>query len=80
MRRAAVSIPSNIAEGKGRRTNADFARFLGNARGSANELDTTLDLAEMCGLIHGKELAAARSLLDEVSRMLTTMMRRFTPL
>jgi four helix bundle protein len=45
LRRAAVSIPSNIAEGAGRRTNPDFARFVDNALGSACELDTQLLLA-----------------------------------
>lgn len=44
MRRAAVSVPSNIAEGRGRRTNKSFALFLSQARGSLNELETQLEL------------------------------------
>ena len=46
MRRAAVSIPSNIAEGKGRRTTKDFIHFLYVARGSLNELATQIKLAK----------------------------------
>ena len=45
MRRAAVSIPSNIAEGKGMRTDAEFARFLFHARGSLMELQTQIMIA-----------------------------------
>ena len=45
IRRAAVSVPSNIAEGHGRLTDAQFRHFLGNARGSLYELQTQLELA-----------------------------------
>jgi four helix bundle protein len=46
MRRAAVSIPSNIAEGKGRRTDRDFRQFLFTARGSLLELETQVMIAQ----------------------------------
>ena len=51
LRRAAVSIPSNIAEGSGRNTSREFMQFLGIACGSHAELETQLDLADRLGFI-----------------------------
>jgi four helix bundle protein len=79
MRRAAVSIPANIAEGKGRSKRADFARFLAIARGSARELDTYLELSARLQFLKARQLEPAQGLLDEVARMLTVMLRRLTP-
>jgi four helix bundle protein len=56
MRRAAVSVPSNIAEGKGRRTNKDFSQFLFQARGSLLELQTQTTIAKRLGYL-GEEQA-----------------------
>ncbi len=70
MRRAAVSIPSNIAEGKGRDTRKDFCHFLVQARGSLFELETQIELASDLKYL---EDSTATSLLDrcnEVSRVL----------
>ena len=75
IRRAAVSVPCNIAEGKGRITGRDYAHFLSMGRGSVYELDTCFDLAiECCGL-SPRHLVTARGLGDEVARMLTTMIK-----
>ncbi|WP_365685407.1 four helix bundle protein [Ruminococcus sp.] len=60
MRRAVVSIPSNIAEGAGRKTNSDFAHFLVIARGSRYELETQILICIRLGFI--KEEQAARAL------------------
>ena len=58
MRRAAVSIPSNIAEGKGRRTTKDFIHFLYVARGSLNELATQIKLAKRIGYLTPEDYSA----------------------
>lgn len=75
MKRAGVSIPSNIAEGSRRGTAKDFKQFLSIAYGSASELETQLEIAKRLGF--GKEtkriqLAAS---LEEVLRMLNGMLK-----
>lgn len=70
MRRAAISIPSNIAEGKYRGTRKDFAQFLRIAFGSGAELETQLEIARRLDLIFEKEYQQTQSLLDEIMKML----------
>lgn len=70
MRRAAISIPSNIAEGKYRGTRKDFAQFLRIAFGSGAELETQLEIARRLDLISEKEYQQTQSLLDEIMKML----------
>ena len=76
LRRAAVSIPSNIAEGSGRSSNADYSHFLAIARGSLYETMTQLQVAEDLGYISAisEEL---QSQIDEVGRMLTSMLKKY---
>ena len=74
LRRAVVSIPSNIAEGYGRDTHKDFAHFLSQAKGSLYEVDTQLDVAVDLGYM--KRDAAIESKIDEISRMLSTFRTR----
>jgi four helix bundle protein len=76
IRRAAVSIASNIAEGHGRHHTADYCRFLSFARGSAKEVETDLVIAERLTYVQSSELRMARSLADEISRMLSGLQRK----
>ena len=78
IRRAVVSISSNIAEGCGRATNRDYAHFLSIARGSLYETMSQLELAQNLGYIDS--LSDAEELAVEISRMLTTLMKKYTPL
>ena len=70
LRRAAVSIPSNIAEGHGRRTRCDFVRFLDIARASANEVETQVLLAERLEYVKPGDSSACLDLCDEVQRII----------
>ncbi|HYT68965.1 MAG TPA: four helix bundle protein [Vicinamibacterales bacterium] len=69
--RAAISIPSNIAEGAGRGTNPDFSRFLWNSMGSCNELESQLLLGYDLKFIPGELHARLGNEVSEVRRMLT---------
>ena len=77
-RRAAVSIPTNIAEGKARFGPNEYRRFVSIASGSAAELTTELDLAERLGFVGAAELHSAREKLTTVGRMLTTLAKRLS--
>lgn len=70
LRRAAVSIPSNIAEGYARNADADFRRFLLIAAGSTAETQTQLLIAERVGLLTRAQTSAALTLTDRIGRML----------
>lgn len=76
MRRAAVSIPSNIAEGRTRGHRKEFRQFLWNAYGSAAELATQLEISKKLPKTKGLDLGRAESLLGEVVRMLNAMLRK----
>jgi four helix bundle protein len=80
MRGAAISIAANIAEGNGRSSRGDYARFVAIACGSARELETHLELARRLGYVAHCDTLAADQLLDAVSRMLTAMLKRLVPL
>ena len=71
LRRAAVSIPANIAEGAGRKSSKEFAHFLSNSQGSASEVETELLIASRLSYLDKDDYQALRSSLDEIGRMLT---------
>lgn len=71
LRRAAVPIPANIAEGYCRHSRPDYLRFLSIAQGSAGELDTLLSLARDLSYLDAAAQAQLAALLTEVGKMLT---------
>ncbi|PIR82536.1 four helix bundle protein [Candidatus Kaiserbacteria bacterium CG10_big_fil_rev_8_21_14_0_10_59_10] len=76
LRRCAVSIPSNISEGKARRSRKDFTHFLAIAYGSASEMETQLLIAATLGYCSQNEYEQVNSLLSEVSKMLRAMIEK----
>ena len=71
LRRASVSIASNLAEGQGRLTRREFLHFPGVARGSTLEVQTQLDIALMMGLGDTARLQPAQKLAEEVRRIIS---------
>ncbi len=76
LRRASVSVASNIAEGYGRSTEGEYVQFLGHARGSKCEVETQLVISAALGFGAEQEVQQAQSLADEVGRMLVAMMQK----
>lgn len=73
IRRAAVSIPANLAEGYARKHRAEYVQFVRIAFGSGAELETHLLIAQNLGFLEKKEAAEAEALLDEIMRMLNKL-------
>ena len=76
LRRAAVSIPSNIAEGQGRATRGEFRQFLGQAKGSVCEVETQLIIAQNLGYLRDPEPLLEK--LHEVARLLNGLLNSLT--
>ena len=76
LRRAVVSIPSNIAEGSGRASNADYGHFLSIARGSLYETMTQLQVAVDLGYISAIS-SELESQMSEIGRMLGSMLKKY---
>jgi four helix bundle protein len=78
MRRAAVSIPSNIAEGQARHTTGEFIQFISHAEGSTAELETQFILSIELGFSKTEQAQPAFSLLDDIRRMLNGLRRKLS--
>jgi four helix bundle protein len=76
IRWAAVSIPSNIAEGAARQTRKEFANFLHIAQGSVSEVDTQLELARRLGFLSDAEWASFDAQMERIDKMLSGLIRR----
>jgi four helix bundle protein len=79
IRRAAVSVPSNIAEGQGRLHEADFLRFLSIARGSLTETETQLMIAMRLAYVSKDQVRQAWILAQQVGRLLNGLIRSKRP-
>ena len=78
MRRSAVSIPSNVAEGQARHTTGEFIQFISHAEGSVAELDTQLILSVSLGFCDSSDAGAAFELVNELRRMLNALRRKLS--
>jgi four helix bundle protein len=78
LRRAAVSVPSNIAEGQARQSTAGFLNFLSIAQGSLAEVDTQLLLAQRFQYLSDETTSKAASLIIEVAKMLFSLRAKLT--
>jgi four helix bundle protein len=78
MRRAAISIPSNIAEGQARNSSKEFNQFLAIAKGSKAELETQLFLCVKVGYLTDNDIASAITLLVEIGKIINTLQQKLT--
>jgi four helix bundle protein len=78
MRRAAISIPANIAEGQGRRSKSEFGNFLSHSRGSLLELDTHLEIARRLNYLSEDNHARIQDQAREVGRIINGLLRSLT--
>lgn len=76
LKRASISVPSNIAEGYGRHSTADYIRFLQFALGSLNEVQTQLELASRLEFIGWDQMKDGLELCAEIEKMLVTLVKR----
>jgi four helix bundle protein len=76
LRRAAVSIPANIAEGHGRSSRGDYRHHVQTAGGSLRELETLFEIATRLKYVDERSLEGVRGLCDELGRMLTRLAKR----
>lgn len=75
IKRASVSIPANIAEGTGRRTDKDFNNFLGTSLGSSYELETELIISQKLNLLSDEEFKTSSKSLEEIQKMIVGLQK-----
>lgn len=80
IRRSAVFIPANIAEGYGRRYTTEYVRFINIAQGSINELETHLILSQRVGITNKKDIELIIYWLHEESRMINALIKKLKSL
>ena len=78
VRRAAVSVPSNIAEGQGRNSTKEFLHYLSIARGSLFEVETQLEIARQLFYIPSEDAALIEQLIASVGRLINGLSRSLT--
>jgi len=78
IRRAAVSIPSNIAEGQARQHRKEFVQFLSIAQGSLAELETQIQIAERLGYLNNSTVNEILEKTDQIARMITGLRKSLT--
>ena len=78
MRRAVVSIPSNIAEGRGRGGNKEFVHYLLMSRGSLWELSTQLVICEKRHFLDSSQASQAKQIITEISKMINALANAFS--
>jgi four helix bundle protein len=79
IRRAAVSVPSNIAEGQGRATRGEFQQFLGHARGSLYEVETQLTIAAGLGYMSSEESTRLLTDASNLGRVINALIASLKP-
>ncbi|MBP9812281.1 four helix bundle protein [Candidatus Gracilibacteria bacterium] len=77
MRRAVVSVSSNIAEGSGKGSNLDYSRFLKIARGSSLELESQILIAEGLGFLDKEKSLSLQDSCNEIQRILNTLIQKY---
>ncbi len=78
MCRAAISIPSNIAEGYGRNSTNEYIRFLNIARGSMYELITQLNICVMLNYINSEQVKTTSKLTNEIGKMINSLIKKLS--
>lgn len=79
MRRCAVSIPSNIAEGHTRNSTKEYIQFLSIAKGSNAELQTQLSICSRLGYLSNEQISNATGLSGEIGKMISSIQKSLTP-